>query len=107
MSQPDLIARVRLIRSQSIGPITFRQLLTRFGTAEAALKAVPDLAARGGGRRPALCTEEQAARELAQVEALGGRYLSLGQGLYPPLLAESDNAPPLLTAIGDLTLLEK
>ncbi len=107
MSQPDLIARIRLIRSQSIGPITFRQLLTRFGTAEAALTAVPDLAARGGGRRPALCTEEQAARELAQVEALGGRYLSLGQGLYPPLLAESDNAPPLLTAIGDLTLLEK
>ena len=107
MNPPDLIARIRLIRSQSIGPITFRQLLARFGSAEAALRAVPDLAARGGGRRPALCTEEQAAREVAQVEALGGRYLSLGQGLYPPLLAESDNAPPLLTAIGDLSLLER
>ena len=107
MNPPDLIARIRLIRSQSIGPITYRQLVARFGSAEAALKAVPDLAARGGGRRPALCTEEQAERELAQVEALGGRYLSLGQGLYPPLLAESDNAPPLLTAIGNLSLLEK
>ncbi len=107
MNPPDLIARIRLIRSQSIGPITYRQLVARFGSAEAALKAVPDLAARGGGRRPALCTEEQAECELAQVEALGGRYLSLGQGLYPPLLAESDNAPPLLTAIGDLSLLEK
>ncbi|WP_338503312.1 DNA-processing protein DprA [Sphingomonas kaistensis] len=107
MNPPDLLARIRLIRSQSIGPITFRQLLARFGSAEAALNAVPDLATRGGGRRPALCTEEQAAREMAQVEALGGRYLSFGQGLYPPLLAESDNAPPLLTAIGDLSLLER
>nr|WP_314443558.1 DNA-processing protein DprA [uncultured Sphingomonas sp.] len=107
MSQADLIARIRLIRSQSIGPVTFRQLLARFGSAEAALKAVPDLARRGGGRMPALCTQEQAERELARVEAIGGRYLSIGQGLYPALLAQSDNAPPLLTAIGDLSLLEK
>jgi DNA processing protein len=105
LSQADLLARVRLIRSQSIGPITFRQLLARFGSAEAALRAVPDLAARGGGRMPALCSEEMALREMARVEALGGRYLSIGQGLYPPLLAKSDNAPPLLTAIGDLRLL--
>ncbi|UUR08061.1 DNA-processing protein DprA [Sphingomonas glaciei] len=107
MSGADLLARIRLIRSQSIGPVTFRQLLARFGSAEAALQAVPDLAARGGGRMPALCSEEQAERERARVEALGGRYLSLGQGLYPSLLAESDNAPPLLTAIGDLSLLER
>jgi DNA processing protein len=107
LSQADLLARIRLIRSQSIGPVTFRQLLARFGSAEAALRAVPDLAARGGGRMPALFSEDQAEREMARVEALGGRYLSLGQGLYPALLAQSDNAPPLLTAHGDLTLLER
>lgn len=107
MSQTDLIARIRLIRTASIGPITFRQLLVRFESAEAALQAVPDLAARGGGRMPALCSEEQALRELARVEALGGRYLSVGQGLYPALLAEADNAPPLITALGDLSLLER
>jgi DNA processing protein len=50
----DLVDRVRLIRSPSIGPITFRQLLARFGSAAAALEAIPDLAARGGGRRPPL-----------------------------------------------------
>jgi DNA processing protein len=93
LSHSDLLARIRLIRSQSIGPVTFRQLLARFGSAEAALRAVPDLAAQGGGRMPALCSEEQAERERARVEALGGRYLSLGQGLYPALLAQSDNAP--------------
>ncbi|WP_300975202.1 DNA-processing protein DprA [Sphingomonas sp. LHG3406-1] len=107
MSEADLLARIRLIRSQSIGPITFRQLLLRFGSAEAALRAVPDLAARGGGRMPALFGEDQARRERDRVEAIGGRYLSIGQGLYPPLLAEADNAPPLLTALGDIGLLDQ
>ena len=51
----DLLARVRLIRTPSIGPVTYRQLLLRFGSAEAALAAVPELAARGGGRAPAVC----------------------------------------------------
>ncbi len=101
MSQPDLIARIRLIRSQSIGPITFCQLLTRFGTAEAALKTVPDLAARGGGRRPALCTEEQAVRELAQVEALGGRYSALVKGsilrCWRKATMRRRSSPPLVT----------
>ncbi|WP_425567293.1 DNA-processing protein DprA [Sphingomonas rosea] len=104
---PDLVARVRLLRTPSIGPITYRQLVARFGSAEAALDAVPDLARRGGGRMPALATEAQAEREIATVEKLGGRYLSIGQGLYPRLLAEADDAPPLLTVIGDLALLER
>ncbi len=106
MSQ-DLLARIRLIRSPSIGPVTFRQLLARFGTAEAALAAVPDLAARGGGKAPALFPAAGAEREIAQVEKLGARYLALGQGLYPRLLAELADAPPLLIAKGDFGLLEK
>lgn len=107
MSDADLLARVRLIRTPSIGPITCRQLLARFGTAEAALHAIPDLAARGGGRLPALCGEDSARREIDRVRRIGARYLVLGQGLYPALLAEVDDAPPLLTALGDLTLLER
>jgi DNA processing protein len=103
----DLVARLRLIRSPSIGPVTFRQLLARFGSAEAALAAVPDLAARGGGRSPNLISASAAEKEIAQVEALGARYLTLGQGLYPRLLAELDNAPPLIMAKGNLTLLER
>jgi DNA processing protein len=103
----DLIARIRLIRSPSIGPVTFRQLLARFGTAEAALAAVPDLAARGGGKAPAMFGADAAEREMARVEALGANYLALGQGLYPRLLVELSDAPPLLIAKGDLALLEK
>lgn len=106
-AQPDLIDRIRLIRTAGIGPIAFRQLLLRFGSAEAALAAIPDLARRGGGKPPAIYARDKAEREAASVDALGARYLSVGQGLYPRALAELENAPPLLTAKGDLSLLER
>ena len=103
----DLIQRIRLIRSPSIGPVTYRQLIARFGSAQAALEAIPDLARRGGGSPPKLFSSEDAQRERAKVEKLGARYLALGQGLYPSLLAELDDAPPLLIANGDVALLDR
>jgi DNA processing protein len=103
----DQIARLRLIRSDNIGPVTYFQLIGRFGTAEAALDAIPDLAARGGGRAPRLVARDSIEREMEAVERLGARYLFLGQGLYPPLLAEAETAPPALIVKGQLSLLEK
>lgn len=103
----DQIARLRLIRSENIGPITYFQLLARFGSARAALDAIPDLAARGGGRAPKLAARSVVQREMEQVAKCGARYLFLGQGLYPPLLAELENAPPALIVKGHLSLLEK
>jgi len=103
----DLVDRLRLVRSPGIGPVTYRQLVARFGSAAAALEAVPDLAARGGGRAPRLASRSDAEREVARVEALGARYLALGQGLYPRALSELDDAPPLLTVRGNLKLLDK
>jgi DNA processing protein len=102
-----LIDRLRLVRSPGIGPVTYRQLIARFGSAAAALAAVPDLAARGGGKPPRLTTIAEAEREVARVEALGARYLVLGHGLYPSSLAELDDAPALLTVKGDLRLLDR
>ena len=98
---------MRLARSPGIGPVTYRQLIARFGSARAALDAVPDLARRGGGSAPKLFGRDQAEREIDRVEKLGARYLVLGQGLYPRLLAEMEDAPPLLMAEGDLGLLER
>ncbi|HEX2803135.1 MAG TPA: DNA-processing protein DprA [Sphingomicrobium sp.] len=103
----DLLARIRLIRSASIGPVTYRQLMTRFGSAQAALDAIPDLARRGGGKPPSICSEQAARLEAEKVEKLGARYLVLGQGLYPSLLSELDDAPPLLIVKGDLRLLDQ
>jgi DNA processing protein len=81
-------------------------LITRFGSAGAALAAVPDLARRGGGAPPKLFARPDAEREIALVDKLGAKYLALGQGLYPRLLAELDDAPPLLIVRGDLNLLD-
>jgi DNA processing protein len=103
----DRLDRLRLIRSSNIGPVTYYQLLQRFGTAAAALEAIPHLAARGGGKAPRLAALDDVSREIAAVERLGARYLFLGQGLYPALLAEIDTAPPALIVRGDLKLLER
>jgi DNA processing protein len=103
----DLIDRIRLLRTPGIGPITFHQLIARFGSPAAALAAVPDLARRGGGTPPRLFDERDAAREVERVEKFGARYLAAGQGLYPTLLAEQDDAPPLLIAKGQLAMLDR
>ncbi len=71
------------------------------------MAAVPDLARRGGGRAPKLYGRDDAEREIARVDKLGGKWLALGQGLYPRLLAEMEDAPPLLTAKGNLNLLDR
>jgi DNA processing protein len=103
----DLVDRLRLLRTPGIGPVTFRQLIARFGAPSAALAAVPDLARRGGGNAPALRTVADTEREIARVQKLGGKFLAIGQGLYPRLLAELEDAPPLLIAKGNLNLLDR
>jgi DNA processing protein len=104
---PDLIDRLRLIRTPGIGPIAYRQLLLRFGSAEAALAAIPDLARRGGGKVPPLFPADKARREIDTVDRLGAHYLVLGQGLYPTALAALDAAPPLVIAKGNFALFER
>jgi len=103
----DLIDRLRLVRTPGIGPVTYRQLVARFGSPGAALAAVPDLARKGGGKAPALCSRENAEREIAKVEKFDAKYLVFGQGLYPRLLAELEDAPPLLIVKGNLNLLDR
>ena len=103
----DLTDRLRLLRTPGIGPVTYRQLIARFGTPSAALAAIPDLARRGGGKAPALRTREDAQREIARVEKFGARFLALDEGLYPRLLGELEDAPPLLVAKGNIALLDR
>jgi DNA processing protein len=103
----DRVARLRLIRTPGIGPVTYAQLLARFGTAQAALTAVPDLARRGGGAPPKLASEAEILREVDRVEQLGARYLFRGVGLYPAYLDQIESAPPALIVRGNLRLLER
>ncbi len=63
---------LRLIRSENVGPVTFYQLLRRFGSASAALEKLPELANRGGRRAPlTLFPRAQAERELADLAKVG------------------------------------
>ena len=103
LSQQEAFARIRLLRSPNIGPVSYRQLIARFGTAAAALDALPDLASRGRGPyRPA--PAETVEREVLAVRKAGARYLFHDQPDYPALLAELDSAPPIVTCRGRLAL---
>ena len=98
---------LRLIRSQSVGPITFHKLLERFGPAAAALDALPGLARKGGRGALKVCSRGAAERELEQVDKVGARLIALGEPDYPPLLSLIEDAPPLITVIGHAGLLKK
>ena len=102
----DAVTRLRLVRTESVGPLTYRRLLARFAGAEAALAAVPELARIGGrASAPKIASRGEAEAELAALHKLGARALFLGDALYPPFLAEMADAPPFLAVMGDVKLL--
>ncbi len=104
----EKLARLRLARSENVGPITFRQLLERYGSGEAALAALPELARRGGSRRPIRISPAGAAEdELAALEAFGAELLVLGEAGYPPRLAAVEDAPPAVSLLGHRHLSEQ
>lgn len=106
MIPPDAVSRLRLIRTDSIGPITYRQLIARFGNADAAIAALPDLARRGG-RALVVASVDVAEAELATLAAIGATPVFIGTAPYPVLLAGLESAPPVISARGDLGLLER
>ncbi len=101
LTEADRIDRLRLIRSDNVGPRTFRSLLNHFDDARTALERLPDLARRGGADRTGrICSEADARAELAAARKLGVSLLAPGEAGYPPRLATLDDAPPLLGVRG-------
>ena len=104
----DRIDRLRLARTDGVGPITFRRLLARFGSADAALDALPGLAAAGGRATPPRVPRRgDAERELAMTAKRGASLLILGDPGYPAALAATDDAPPVLAVLGDPAVLSR
>lgn len=103
LTEADRIDRMRLIRSDNVGPRTFRSLVDHFGTARAALERLPELARRGGAARSGRITSaDEAKAELAAARRFGVNWLAPGEDGYPARLATLDDAPPLLAVRGDL-----
>ncbi|HUN46668.1 MAG TPA: DNA-processing protein DprA [Stellaceae bacterium] len=99
---------LRLIRTENVGPITFYQLLQHYGSAAAALEALPEVARRGGrGRSLRLCSRGEAERELTALDRAGARLLAWGEPDYPEPLAAVEDAPPLISAKGQVELLRR
>src|SRR6201988_3127909 len=106
LSDTERLNRLRLIRSDNIGPRTFRALLGHCGDAATALARLPELAGRGGAARPGrICSEDDARAELEACERLGVSLVAPGEAFYPPRLAMIDDAPPLLAVRGMLEAL--
>ena len=101
LAQNEAFARIRLLRSPHIGGATYLQLLARCGDAASALASLPDLASRGEGKRPYRAASEAAiTAEIAAVKRAGARYIFHDSADYPPLLRQSEGAPPILIARG-------
>ncbi|THK39930.1 DNA-protecting protein DprA [Ensifer sp. MPMI2T] len=103
LTERQRIAWLRLIRSDNVGPATFRDLINHFGTAEAALEALPDLSRRGGSDRTfRIATVADAERELEAAHRFGAVFVGIGEPDYPPALREIDGAPPLIAVKGNI-----
>jgi DNA processing protein len=91
---------LRLARSENVGPRTFANLLAHFGSAAAALEALPNLAQRGGARTIKIYPREAAERELDAAQRMGIALVALGEPDYPQRLQATDDPPPLIAARG-------
>lgn len=101
LSDRQRIAWLRLIRSDNIGPVTFRDLVNHFGSAENALNALPDMSRRGGANQQIrIASQDDAESELSQADAFGARFIGIGEPHYPPDLRHIDAPPPLICVKG-------
>jgi DNA processing protein len=108
LSEEQRLDWLRLIRSDNVGPRTFRDLVNHYGGARAALNALPGLARRGGAAGPPrLCSLEEAQAELKAARARGIEFVALGEPDYPARLQMIDDPPPLVAVQGQRAILAR
>ncbi|MEP3047563.1 MAG: DNA-processing protein DprA [Roseibium sp.] len=107
LSEAQRLAWLRLIRSENVGPTTFRDLLNHAGSADKALQLLPELSQRGGKKSYRLCSPNDAEAELEAHTRFGARLVALGEADYPPHLRHIDGPPPLLSVKGGALLAQE
>lgn len=103
-----LLDWLQLSRSENVGPLTLQRLLIKYPTPREALAALPELASRGGLKRPLrIIPRFDVEKELSLTRGYGAEILTIENSLYPPLLRHIDSAPPVITVKGRLELLQE
>ncbi|WP_442856040.1 DNA-processing protein DprA [Bartonella sp. Raccoon60] len=99
---------LRLLRSENIGAVTFRNLIDHYKTAENALAMLPELSKNGGLRKPIrIATLDDAEKEMQQAEKQGIRFIGIGEPDYPPFLKIVEASPPLIAIKGGCSIFQK
>ena len=99
---------LRLAKTETVGPATFRALLERFGSASEALRELPGLVHKSGlNRPPRIFGRDEAQRALDNAANIGARFIAWPDPDYPPLLRQIDSAPPVICVKGDAGLLSR
>ena len=107
-AERERVDRLRLIRTENVGPITFRHLMERFGSATATLDALPGLARRGGRGRPLkVCPRDTAIQEIEDNARAGAELVIIGDDAYPVQLLAVEDAPPVFSVIGNPHLMKR
>lgn len=106
-TEEDRFSWLRLLRSRKVGPATFRRLLREHGSAQNALAALPEMARAAGITGYETCPPGVIEAELKAARAAKARLLCLGSADFPTTLNDLNDAPPLLWAVGDVSLLQK
>ena len=108
MTDQERLDRLQLARSEHIGPVTFLELLDHFSAAGDAIKALPELAKRGGRRsRIKVCSVRDAEAELRALETIGGQLVAWGEPAYPAPLTALADPPPVLAVLGDVASFQR
>lgn len=106
-SVEDELAWIRLLRSRRVGVATFFRLLAEHGSAQEALRALPDVAANAGVNDYAPCPLDEAEAEHRRARFAGAKMITWGTPAYPELLSEIPDPPPFIWAMGDTSLLHR
>ncbi len=106
-TEDDRISWLRLLRSRRVGPSTFFRLMNEHGAANTALEALPEIARAAGVEGYEICPEGVVLDEIRSAKAAGAHLLCAGDPDYPSDLLQICDAPPLLWAIGDTSILSR
>ena len=107
LTEEEWLSWLRLLRSRRVGVTTFLRLMTEHGSAEKALRVLPEIAAEAGVDNYVSCGVEAAKREWDAARMCGARPVAIGSGDYPAALAEIADPPPFLWCIGDPALMQR